>query len=362
MVDAVNALVVYKTNPHVDQLERGLQATSILSEAMRGETKPVQVLKKPNVLFNIVFHNTNNPPMAALMESAIAAEQEEGILACSIAAGFQYADVPAMGPSVVVCADRDTALAKKTAERIGNQMWNVRNQLMPDLLSPHEAVARARRTSRPPVALFEIGDNIGGGSSGDSTFILSELIDQQADGWVVALFDPGAVDHCARAGVGSTVSLPVGGKTDDQHGPTLCVSGRVLGLHCGEYEERDRRHGGQRHHNQGLTAVLEVPSPSGNASSRLVLNSRRTTPFSINQLRSVGIIPEYQRILVAKGTVAPRAAYEPVCSEIIVVDTGGATSVSRLSNEFVHARKGFHEWVSAAEPADRREAHADGSF
>lgn len=348
MVEAVDALVVYKTNPHVDQLERGLQATSILARAIRGEVNPVQALVKPDVLFNIVFHNTSQPPMAPLIESAIAAEEKEGLLACSIAAGFQYADVPAMGPSIVVCADGDRALAREVAKEMEERVWAIREQLRPDLPGPAEAVARAREASNPPVALFEIGDNIGGGSSGDATFILKELIEQAAEGWVVALYDPEGAALCTRAGVGAAVTLGVGGKTDDQHGPTLSVAGRVRGLHSGEYEERERRHGGERYHNQGLTAVLEVSAPSGDGHGLLVLNSRRTTPFSINQLRSVGILPEYQKILVAKGTVAPRAAYGPVCSEIIVVDTGGATSVSRPPEAFRRARKGFYEWTAMA--------------
>ena len=345
IVEAVDALVVYKTNPHVDQLERGLQAASILARTIRGEVKPVQYLVKPDVLFNIVFHNTSEPPMAPLMQEAIAAEGEEGILACSIAAGFQYADVPAMGPSVVVCADRDADLARQVAERIGQEMWAVRDQLMPDLPGPATAVARALKAPHPPVALLEIGDNIGGGSSGDATFVLKELITQGADRWVVTLFDPEAAALCACAGIGGEVTLSVGGKTDDQHGPTLSVIGRVRTLHSGEYEEWERRHGGEKNHNQGLTAVLEIPTTGNAGNSFLVLNSRRKSPNSINQIRSLGIIPEYQGILVAKGTVAPRAAYEPVCEEIIVVDTGGATSVSRPPEEFRHVKRQFYEWT-----------------
>ena len=46
-----------------------------------------------------------------------------------------------------------------------------------------------------------------------------------------------------------------------------------------------------------------------------------------------------QKILVAKGTIAPRAAYEPVAAEIVMVDTPGATSVNPGRYEFKQARK-----------------------
>ena len=60
----------------------------------------------------------------------------------------------------------------------------------------------------------------------------------------------------------------------------------------------------------------------------LVVTSERSSPNSIHQIVSLGIYPERQKILVAKGTIAPRAAYEPVAAEIVMVDTPGATSVN----------------------------------
>ena len=54
-------------------------------------------------------------------------------------------------------------------------------------------------------------------------------------------------------------------------------------------------------------------------------NSLRIPPMSIHQITCVGIQPQQQKILVAKGAVAPRAAYEPVSARIIEVDSAGAT-------------------------------------
>jgi len=344
LVADADALLIYKTNPHIDQRERGLQAASILARTICREVKPVMAIAKPEVLFNIVFHNTSRPPMKPLMQAAIETEKKPGILACSIAAGYQYADVPAMGPSIVVVADDDPELAQQEASRLGQMMWDIRDQLIPHIPDPATAVQRAMTSKRAPVALFDLGDNIGGGSSGDGTVLLKELIDQQADGWVVTIYDPEAANACAQSGIGNTVSLQVGGKTDDMHGPTLSITGKVRTLHDGTFEETERRHGGRRYFNQGLTAVLEVGKTTSKRGGLLVLNSRRTSPNSIHQITCVGIQPQQQRILVVKGAVAPRAAYEPVCAEIIEVDTPGATAVNRSPNEYHHARKTLHEW------------------
>jgi len=66
--------------------------------------------------------------------------------------------------------------------------------------------------------------------------------------------------------------------------------------------------------------------------------------MSIHQITCVGIQPHQHKILVAKGTVAPRAAYAPVCSRIIQVDSGGACDINRPSREFRLARTDFYEW------------------
>ncbi|NIA10844.1 MAG: MlrC domain protein [Nitrospiraceae bacterium] len=344
LVADVDALVIYKTNPHIDQRERGLQAASILARTIRGEVKPVGAIAKPEVLFNIAYHNTSRPPMQPLMQAAIETEKKPGILACSIAAGYQYADVPAMGPSIVVVADSDPELAQREADRLGQMMWDIRDQLIPHVADPATAVRRAVASEHTPVALFDLGDNIGGGSSGDATVLLKELINQQADGWVVTIYDPEAANACAQSGIGSNVSLSVGGKTDDMHGPTLSITGRVRTLHDGTFEETERRHGGQRYWNQGLTAVVEVGRTTLSCRGLLILNSRRTSPNSIHQITCVGIQPQQQRILVAKGAVAPRAAYEPVCAEVIEVDTPGATAINRSPAEYHRARKSLYEW------------------
>lgn len=344
LVEDASGLIIYKTCPHVDQKERGLQAAELLTRTIGGHIRPVTAIAKPELVYNIVFHNTSCGPMKVLMDAALDLEQQPGILAVSVAAGYQYADVPWMGPAIVVMADGDLALAQEGAARLAGLMWAARDDMLPRIPKPAKAVRLARTREQGPISLFELGDNIGGGSAGDATILLEELLQQSSHAtspaWVVTLYDPQAVAACAAGGIGAHLTLPVGGKVDDQHGATLTVRGRVRALHDGKFIETERRHGGKRNWDQGLTAVLAV------GRGLLVLNSQRTPPMSLNQLRSVGILPEQQHILVAKGAVAPRAAYEPVSASIIEVDTAGATSISRPPAEYGRARKGLYEWRS----------------
>ena len=328
VVQESTALVIYKTNPHLDQRERGLQAAGFIARVIRGEVKPVHAIRKPPMLLNIVHQNTSAEPLRSVMQAARELEQNPKVLVASLAAGYQYADVFEMGPSAVVVADGEHDLAEREAQRLSDMLWNIRDQLAFHLPDAADAVRQAKESERTPVVLVEMGDNIGGGSAGDATFVLGELNRQGAEGWVVVLADPEAVQTCARAGVGASVTLRVGSKKDNLHGDPVEASGRVKCLHDGRYMETEPRHGGRRFHDQGITAVLEIPTSRPEVSSLLVLTTRREVPFSLHQLLSLGIQPQRQKILVVKAAIAYRAAYEPIAGRIIEVDTPGLTAVN----------------------------------
>ena len=42
MVSACDALVAYRSNPHLDQRDRGLEAARLMVRTLRGEIRPVQ--------------------------------------------------------------------------------------------------------------------------------------------------------------------------------------------------------------------------------------------------------------------------------------------------------------------------------
>lgn len=338
LVELSTALIVYKSYPHLDHHERGLQAASVIARTIKGEIRPVQALVKPPMLLNIVRQNTNAPPMDRVMEAVRALEEQPAIVVASVAGGYQYADVPELGPAAVVVTDGAPALAQQEARQLADHLWASRERLhfrLPDVV---EAVRGARTSDRRPVILVDTGDNIGGGSSGDSTFILGELLRQGVTGWVVVLADPEAVAACARAGVGAALRLSVGGKRDSLHGEPVEVGGRVKCLHDGRFEESEVRHDGQRYHDQGLTALLEIGGPPAEKASYLLLTSRRQTPFSLQQLLSVGLQPTQQNVLVVKAAIAYRAAYEPIAGAIIEIDSPGVTTVNPARFRYRRAR------------------------
>jgi microcystin degradation protein MlrC len=341
LVDRATALVTYQTCPHVDQRQRGLKAAEIVSRIASGELRPALGFAKPPMIYNIRFQNTSAAPMRPIVEETVRLERDGEVVAASVAGGYQYADVPAIGPSVVVVTNDDPELARREAERLSGMLWATRDQLVLNLPDAAEAVRQAIASDRRPVVLVDMGDNIGGGSAGDSTFILSELRRQRAAGWFVAISDPNAAGLAAGAGVGRPIELSVGGKTDGLHGAPVQVRGTVKSLHDGKFVETEVRHGGQRYLDQGLTAVIRVEGGTREAPNLLMLTTRRQPPFSLQQLISCGVYPERQAILVVKAAIAYRAAYEPIAGRIIEADTGGATAVNPARFEWRLARSGL---------------------
>lgn len=341
IVKLATVLITYKQVPHLDTKDRGMQAARIMNRILKGEVKVTKAIVKPPMVYNIIFQNTYQKPFLPITQATIELEKNPKVLAASASGGYQYADVPFMGPSVIVATNNDQALADREAKRIADMMWATRDALRLNLPTPAEAVRRAMNAPRFPVALMDTGDNIGGGSAGDSTFLLDELIKQKAQGWVYVVADKAAVDAAMKAGIGGAFDMAVGGKTDEMHGKPVRVRGRVKSLHDGRYIETEVRHGGGRYHELGLAAVIEAEGSTRDLPNLLVVTTRRSSPNSLHQIISVGVYPERQRILVAKGTIAPRAAYEPVAAEIVYVDSPGATAVNPARFEFKLVRPGL---------------------
>lgn len=334
MVDESNAIVCYRTNPHLDQRERGLEAASLMARTVRGEVWPVQAMETPPWIIPIDRQYTSQLPAKQLYDDIGEVMKNPRILSASVAMGFYFADVREMGASFLAVADGDPALARSAAAGMAERAWARRHQFRSGLVPVEEAVRRAASSDKCPVGLFDVGDNVGGGSPADSTILLEEIIRQGVPNCLAVLYDPESVSACVAAGVRNAVRLSVGAKTDTMHGLPVILEGVVRTLADGRFVERERRHGGWGQNDQGLTAVVETAN-----ATTVVLTSRRMAPMSLQQLLSVGVTPQEKRAIVVKGVIAPRAAYEPVCPEILTVDTPGVTTGDSARFTYRNRRK-----------------------
>lgn len=332
MVDAVDALIAYRSNPHLDQRDRGLEAANLLVRTLRGEIRPTMAATFPPMAISIEQQETGAPHLAPHYDFANEQLEQPGVLANSIVLGFPYADVAEMGSATIVVTDGDAALARTLADELAGRLWEHREELRGALLSVDEALDRCADLPTP-LCLLDMGDNVGGGSTADGTFLLQGLLNRPQWKSFVCLFDLEAVAAATQAGPGGTCELCLGGHSDDQHGEPVWRECRVISLHDGRFSESQPRHGGMSSFDQGPTAIVET----GNVT--VMLTSRRMVPFSLEQLRSCDLDPASFDILVAKGVNAPLAAYREVCPTSLRVNTPGSTCADMTKLDFHNRRR-----------------------
>ena len=162
-------------------------------------------------------------------------------------------------------------------------------------------------------------------------------------GLLQSLYDPEAVQACIKAGAGAQVTLDAGAKTDDMHGRPIRVTGTVRVIADGKFEETLPNHGGGRYFDQGLCARVDTTE-----GWTLLLTSGRLGNTARHQYYSVGIRPEDYHVVVAKGVVSPRPAYQPIAGEIILVNTPGVTTADLSTFTYRHRRRPLYPFEGDA--------------
>ena len=333
MVENADVTTVYQTTPHVDAFDEALRCARLVLRMVRGEIRPRTALRMPPLLVNILRQGTSDAPMADLMRIADAQRKRPGVLSVSVVEGYPYADVAEMGMSFMAVTDNDAALADDVARTLAEAAWSMREALNTGGLSIEAAMTRARAAVAGPVVLFDVGDNVGGGSPGDSTILLHAARQMGISGLLQAVGDAEAARVCHEAGVGGRVALAVGGKIDDRHGAPFPISGTVTALSDGRYEETGPTHGGFRFFDEGPSAAVRTDD-----GHTLVLITHAGGTASAQQFRALGIEPREARIIVAKGVQSPRPAMEPIARELIWVATPGVTTADLSTFTYRHRR------------------------
>lgn len=350
MVDACETLIAYRTNPHIDQRERGEEAARLLARTLRGEVRPTMAAAYPPLAIRIDCQATDEPPCRDWYQMAEEIRKAPGVLSASIVLGFPYADVPEMGTSAIVVTDNDVNLAQQHADQLAGTIWRERHHLLGRSLGVEEAVDQAL-LAEPPVCLLDMGDNVGGGSPADSTWLAEALLKRRVPRSLVVLADPDAVTAAKAAGVGGRLRLEVGGKHGPLSGQPLASEFVVRGLFDGQFSEAEPTHGGFTTFDQGPTALLHTDSDL-----TVLATSRRMVPFSLSQITSCGIDPASYGVLVAKGVNAPIAAYRSVCRTFIRVDTPGVTAADMTKLAYVRRRRPMFPFERRFDWLDARQA------
>jgi len=333
MAMACNALVAYRSNPHLDQFQVGVKAANLLIDTLRGDIQPTMAIATPAIAINIQKQESTARPCLPLYQIADSQLAIEGVLSNSIMLGFPYADVPEMGSAFIVVTNNDQDLAERCATELADFLDGHRAEFKADL-EPMKTTLEQSAQLEGPICLLDMGDNTGGGSPADSTILLHACDQMGLYNMFVCIYDPEVVTQVSTSEIGSDLRVSVGGKTDNDHGEPWCGEVKLVGLYDGKFHESQPRHGGATHCDQGATAVLRHES-----GITIMVTSRRQPPFSLKQLTTFGVDPADFHILIVKGVNAPIAAYEPVCKYLLRVNTAGSTTADMKLLDYQHRRR-----------------------
>jgi microcystin degradation protein MlrC len=321
MVQNSTVINAYLTNPHIDPRSRARQVADLALAAARHEIHPTTAFVPIPAAINILRQGTSDWPMSHLVGIANEMQERADVLSVSVIEGFPYADVNELGMSFIVITDDDLDLANQLATSLANEAWRMRKDFVGDGVDLETALTRAAATKRRPVVLLDVGDNVGGGSPADSTHVLAAAQRLGVGGLFHSLCDPESAKACHSAGVGATVDLHVGAKTDALHGSPVHITGIVTHVDDGRFEDTGVTHGGFRFFNAGPRALVHTVDDH-----YVLLNSRPMGNTSRAELMSAGLDPLHIKIIVAKGVHSPRGAFEPIAAELIQLNTPGCTS------------------------------------
>jgi microcystin degradation protein MlrC len=346
-----NATVIngYKVYPHTDMYETGARIGRVMLRTLKGELSPVMVWGNVPLLAQTLRMGTADEPMKTMQEMCRAAEQD-GVLAASVFGGFPMADIPDAGLSAIVVANSQ-AEAEAVRDRLLDAAWTRKNDFIYQHEPLEQAVARAKTLSDGPTILLDHADNVGSGGTSDSMVVIAELLRQGLeDVAVAAVWDPAAVQQMIKAGIGATVTLDLGGKTDmpsiGAKGRPLRLTGKVRRLSDGEWIVRGPMYTGSRV-TTGPTALFETGGLS------IVVTSFHHEPWDTGIFTSIGIAPEHCRYLLLKSRIHYRAGFEKLGKVTITLDGVGVTTSDNSLLKFEHVRRPIYpldEMQSAPRP------------
>lgn len=340
MVASADALVAYETYPHLDKAETGRRGLILLSRAIRGEVDPSMHFERPPTLIFQPKAYTPSGAMAEIMAQARAYEDRDDVLKVNVLPGFYHADIPEMGVTTPVVTDGDPELARGVSRAMAERIWGRREEFVEEYPRPPEAVRKAKSIAEDldaddgPVVMADFGSNPGGGGASNGTTVLREFLEQEVEhaGWAI-MYDPEAVEACIGAGVGERVITSIGGKSDDLHGdPIEALDGYVKTITDGRYVNTGTSHSGQGVQN-AIGRTVRFQCGSGDTVT-VVLAEQRASAFDAEIWRHVGLPPERLDVICIPSLIAFLGDYEPLSSDVILVDTPGLSAVNPARFEY----------------------------
>jgi microcystin degradation protein MlrC len=310
MIDPIDILIGYRTNPHWDLAPTGFRAGNRLIRTLRGELRPVHAWRKlPMVLgggLTIDFLN----PMRAVFRFMKKLEDDPRVISASLFMVHPYTSADNLSWAVHVCTNDEPALAGTLADKLADRAWAQRDAEFPPLKSAADALDElASQKTLLPVTFVDVDDIVGAGAPGGNTQIVAELVKKDRGiKAMVPVHDPALVELLWDAPMGSTHDVVLRG-TPGYGMPEVALRVRVENRCESDFGKLIRLDTGSFH---------------------IAIGERSPLPVSPRFWRDLGLDPRRADVLIQKNFFHYRMFYATTSWTHVGVISDGATSLARV--------------------------------
>ena len=333
-IDALDVLIPYRTNPHVDQRERAAEAADVLHEMWRGMQPTMVSLRLPLTPPSVTLLTAHGPYADTIQhaQSLMREDADGAIVNASVTAGFVFADLPKCGMTVIVTTRNDIERARQVARKIADKLWADRGRFVADTQNVAAAVALAE-TARKPLLFADVADNPGGGGRGNTTWLLEAFDQARIPNVVLGVFvDPSLAAHIHSLAVGEEFDA-VFNAQPTTYSRRYTARARVCKHSNGEGLGRRGMMQGRKF-TLGPSALIELVD----SGMRIVVGSFRRQLAEPVMLEMFDIDIAAIGILIVKSRGHYRAGFDEFFSDdrIIDVDSPGLTTPNIAQIAFKH--------------------------
>ena len=328
MLEHADLMTMFKEYPHTDVLPRGRDLVDMVLRTLRGTLQPC--LSRFDCRMMGLYH-TNRQPMRGFVDRMMALEGKGNVVSISLAHGFPWADVPDMSTQVLVITHDDASVGERLARRLGTELSALRGHTCEPFVDAEAAAdLAAQLTQEPGLLVFgDCADNPGAGAPGDSTHLLRAFIARGVPRVAAGIiWDPGAVSLAARAGVGATLDLRIGGKVAATSGAPLDLRVTVLSVNDSAWQA----FAGARHPVGTLVALRA-------GELTLLVGSVRMQCFDADVFVRAGVDLQACKVVLVKSMQHFHAAFAPLAHRVVYTSTPGTHPFDLRSIPYQRVRR-----------------------
>lgn len=337
--DRASSVAIYRTYPHVDMADTGARARKLLREELTRGAPFARAWRQLDYIIPIQAQSTRREPGGRLY-GMLPGMVSDTVSSVDFVFGFPPADVADCGCSVFAYGT-DQQAVDGAADIMLAALHAAEDELQNPLVPAVEAVSKARQLAdgaSKPVLIADAQDNPGAGATGDTTGVLTALVDGGAQKAVIGmLWDPETANIAHTAGKDAEIDVAIGGRFPQLGTGPFKARVRVEALSDGQFMFTGPMYGGAQA-NLGPMAALKILDRDCDVT--VVVGSNRTQNADQAIFTHMGIDPTTKAIVVVKSAVHFLADYEPIAETVIFAESPGANPCQLDRIPFTRLRKG----------------------